>query len=102
MALHGLEEKLGLKLFVRRSSGLDLLPSAFWLFRVGAQLLYLVELARKARPTKGQRPVKLTVDLDLNFAIGRVSKALLRTCQELIATHPELVVEWRFSGLDSD
>lgn len=100
MALHGLEEKLGLKLFVRRSSGLDLLPSAFWLFRVGAQLLYLEELARKARPT--QRPVKLTVDLDLNFAIGRVSKALLRTCQEMIASHPELTVEWRFSGLDSD
>jgi DNA-binding transcriptional LysR family regulator len=102
MALHGLEDKLGLKLFVRRAGGLDLLPSAFWLFRVGAQLLYLEELARRARPAKRIRPVKLTVDLDLNFAIGRVSKALLRTCRELISTHPELAVEWRFSGLDSD
>ena len=102
MALHGLEKKLGLKLFVRRAGGLDLLPSAFWLFRVGAQLLYLEEFARRSRPDDNVRPVRLSVELDLNFAIGRVSKALLRTCQELIATHPELTVEWRFSGLDSE
>ncbi|WEK02933.1 MAG: LysR substrate-binding domain-containing protein [Candidatus Devosia phytovorans] len=102
MALHGLEEKLGLKLFVRRAGGLDLLPSAFWLFRVGTQLLYLEEIARKARPLQGARQVKLTVDLELNFAIGRVSRALLRTCQDLIVSHPELMVEWRFAGFDSN
>lgn len=102
MSLHGLEEKLGLKLFSRRSSGLDLLPSAFWLFRIGAQLLYMEQLAREARPPNGSRRVKLVVDLDLNFAIGRVSKALLRTCQALIPRYPELFVEWRFAGLDDD
>ena len=102
MALHGLEEKLGLKLFVRRSGGLDLLPAAFWLFRIGTQLLYLEEIARKARPPQGVRRVKLTIGLDLNFAIGRVSKALLRTCQELIVSHPELMVEWHYAGFDSD
>lgn len=100
MALHGLEEKLGLKLFIRRAGGLDLLPAAFWLFRIGAQLLYMEQLAREARPRAGARPVKLVVDLDLNFAIGRVSKAVLRTCQALISRYPELYVEWRFAGLD--
>lgn len=102
IALHGLEEKLGLKLFIRRSGGLDLLPSAFWLFRVGAQLLYLEQHAREAAPAQAVRPVRLSVELDLNFAIGRVSKALLRSCQELIEPFPELVVDWRFSGLGDE
>lgn len=102
IALRGLEEKLGLKLFVRRGNGLDLLPSAFWLFRVGANLLYLEQHAREARPAESARPIRLSVELDLNFAIGRVSKALLRTCQDLIAPFPELLVDWHFSGLDDE
>jgi len=102
IALHGLEERLGLKLFVRRGGGLDLLPSAFWLVRTGSQLLYLEEHARAARSRPAGKFVKLTVDLDLNFAIGRVSKALLRSCQQLIADFPELLVDWRFTGLDDD
>lgn len=102
IALHGLEGKLGLKLFTRRAGGLDLLPSAFWLFRVGSNLLYLEQHARQARPASGARPVRLSIALDLNFAIGRVSKALLRTCQDLIEPFPELVIDWHFSGLDDD
>lgn len=102
IALHGLEDRLGLKLFERRGGGLDLLPSAFWLFRTGAHLLYLEQHTRETRLEPGRRMVKLSVHLDLNFAIGRVSKALLRTSQQMIATAPELLVDWHFSGLDDD
>ncbi|KQT51835.1 hypothetical protein ASG47_02855 [Devosia sp. Leaf420] len=102
IALHNLEERLGLKLFERRGAGLDLLPAAFWLFRTGAHLLYLEQHTREARFAGGRRMVKLSVHLDLNFAIGRVSKALLRTSQEMIETAPELLVDWHFSGLDDD
>ena len=100
IALHGLEEKLGLKLFERRGGGLDLLPPAFWLFRNGSQLLYLEQHAREARLPAGQQPIKLHVNLDLHFAIGRVSRAVLLTAQQMIAAHPELLFEWRFAGLD--
>lgn len=100
IALHGLEEKLGLRLFERRGGGLDLLPSAFWLFRTGSHLLYLEQHAREARNKAGRRLVKLHIEVDLNFAIGRVSKALLHASRQLIATFPELLVEWRFFGLD--
>lgn len=100
IALHGLEERLGLKLFERRGGGLDLLPSAFWLFRTGSHLLYLEQHAREAHTKPGQRLVKLHVDLDLNFAIGRASKAVLQTAQQMIADFPELLVDWRFAGLD--
>lgn len=100
IALHGLEEKLGLKLFERRGGGLDLLPSAFWLFRNGSHLLYLEQHAREARIPEGRRLVKLHVDLDLHFAIGRVSRAVLLTARQMIATHPDLLFEWRFAGLD--
>lgn len=100
IALHGLEDKLGLKLFERRGGGLDLLPSAFWLFRNGSHLLYLEQHAREARIPPGQRLVKLNVDLDLHFAISRVSRAVLLTARQMIATHPGLLFEWRFAGLD--
>jgi DNA-binding transcriptional LysR family regulator len=100
IALHGLEDKLGLKLFERRGGGLDLLPSAFWLFRNGSHLLYLEQHAREARIPQGQQLIKLHVDLDLHFAIGRVSRAVLLTAQQMIAAHPELLFEWRFAGLD--
>lgn len=102
IALHGLEERLGLRLFERRSGGLDLLPSAFWLFRSGSHLLYLEQHAREAHNKPGRRLIKLSIELDLNFAIGRVSKALLRTAQQMIAIFPELLVDWHFAGLDDD
>jgi len=102
IALHRLEERLGMKLFARRGSGLQLRPSAFWLFRTVCQLLYLEQHVRQARGPAGKRLVRLSVELDLNFAMGRISKALVRTCQDLIAVHPELLIEWRFAGLDDD
>lgn len=102
LALHRLEERLGMKLFARRGSGLQLRPSAFWLFRTVCHLLYLEQHVRQGRGNVGKRLVKLSVELDLNFAMGRISKALVRTCQDLILLHPELLIEWRFAGLDDE
>src|SRR3954462_11818899 len=86
------------KLFDRRSFGLQLRPSAFWLFRSACRLLYLEEHMRETGRASGQPLVRLSVELDLSFVMGRVSRALLRACQALIATHPRLLVEWRFAG----
>ncbi|MDB5507107.1 MAG: nocR [Devosia sp.] len=102
IALHGLEDRLGLKLFIRRGGGLDLLPAAFWLFRSSAQLLYLEQHARQTHHHLSKTRVRLTIEVDLSFAIGRVSKALLRTGQDLIASHPEILLDWRFAGLAQD
>ena len=102
MALHGLEERLGLKLFVRRSGRLDLLPAAFWLFRVGARLLYMEQLACAAPRNTEVLSARLVVDVDLDYAIGRVSKAVLLTSQALIHKYPELLIHWRFAGLDNE
>lgn len=102
MALRRLEERLGLKLFERRGSGLQLRPSAFWLFRTVSHLLYLEQHVRQGRGNAGRHLVKLSVTLDLNFAMGRITKALLRTCQDLIPLHPELLIEWRFEGVDDE
>jgi DNA-binding transcriptional LysR family regulator len=102
MALHRLEERLGLKLLARLGGRVDLLPSAFWLFRVGSQLLCLEERVRHAGVVPSARPIDLAVEVDLSFAIGRVSKALLRSYQEMIASRPEMRVDWRFSGLGED
>lgn len=102
IAMRKLEERLGMKLFAREGSGLSLRPSAFWLFRTACQLLYLEQHVREAPVNKDRRLVKLTVDLDLSFAIGRVSKALIRTIQQLIPIYPDLLIEWRFAGLDDN
>ena len=97
-ALHNLEDRMGLRLFVRQGGYLGLLPSAFWLFRRGCQLLYLERYARGALPFITSGLERLVVRLDLSFAIGRFSKALIVTAQEMLQLHPETFVEWRFAS----
>ncbi|WP_018897766.1 LysR family transcriptional regulator [Rhizobium sp. 2MFCol3.1] len=98
-ALHNLEERFGLRLFVRQGSSLGLLPAAFWLFRNACQLLYLESYARGTLSLPHSKLDRLVVRLDLSPAIGRFSKALVRATLELTKRHPETFVEWRFAGL---
>lgn len=103
IALHGLERRLGMQLFIRHGGGLSLRPSAFWLFQSACRLLYLEQHIGQARHLAGAKLCRLEVKLDLSFAIGRFSKALIRTAQQFIATQPDLIVTWRFAGaLDED
>jgi DNA-binding transcriptional LysR family regulator len=97
-ALHNLEDRMGLRLFVRQGSYLGLLPAAFWLFQHGCQLLYLEHYARGALPLITSGIERLVVRLDLSFAIGRFSKALIVTAQEMLQLHPETFIEWRFAS----
>ncbi|MDS7594263.1 LysR family transcriptional regulator [Agrobacterium tumefaciens] len=98
-ALHNLEERFGLRLFVRQGTFLGLLPAAFWLFRNACQLLYLESYARGTLSVPHSALDRLVVCLDLSPAIGRFSKALVRATLELTKRHPETFVEWRFVGL---
>ncbi|MGV8854691.1 MAG: LysR substrate-binding domain-containing protein [Devosia sp.] len=102
IAMRKLEERLGMKLFQRERGGLSLLPSAFWLFRKACQLLDLETHIRQARGNTGRPLVRLTVDLNLSFAMGRVSGALIRTTQQMARSHPELLIDWHFMGLEGD
>lgn len=102
VALHGLEQRLGMQLFVRQGGSLRLRPSAFWLFRSACRLLYLEQHVREAAAVRLPQLQRLTIELDLSFAIGRFSKALIRTTQQAIRHHPELLVDWRFNSEDDD
>lgn len=107
IAFHGLEERLGIKLFAQQGRYLGLLPSAFWLFRYASRLLYLESFARRSAGAEKEAPKeretdRLVVRLDLSFAIGRFSKALLNAQQEMLQCHPDTLVEWYFAAPADD
>ena len=102
IALRKLEDRLGMKLFVREGGGLKLRPSAFWLFRKACHLLDLEQHIRKRRHHPDVPLVRLTVGLNLSFAMGGVTRALIGTCQQLAQSHPELLIDWHFTGLQGD
>lgn len=97
MALRKLEDRLGMRLFVRQGGYLGLLPAAFWLFRHSCQLLSLEEYARGAFSLPAAQLDRLVVELDLSLAIDRFSKALMLATQEMMHRHPETFVEWRLT-----
>lgn len=100
IALRGLEERLGLQLFIRRKGGLALRPSAFWLFRSACRLLYMEQHIAHGR-RHSSRPMRpLSIELDLTFAIGRFSNALVRATQWLIDREPDVLANWHFTGQD--
>ncbi|MDO1582507.1 LysR family transcriptional regulator [Rhizobium oryzicola] len=96
-ALHKLEERMGLKLFVRHGGHLHLTAPAFWLFRHGCELLMLEDYARRACRQPPDHLNKLIVMLDLSLAIGRFSKALIKATQDMMRLHADTWVEWRFA-----
>lgn len=97
-ALRKLEERMGLTLFVRHAGHLHLTAPAFGLFRHGCELLLLEDYARRACREPPDRLNKLVVTLDLSLAIGRFSKALIKTTQDMMRLHSDTWVEWRFAN----
>ncbi|WP_445679767.1 LysR family transcriptional regulator [Radicibacter daui] len=97
-ALHGLEERVQMKLFMRSGRYLGLLPSAFWLYRNACALLHLEDYALRAAALPPGQVEKLQVRVNLTFAIGRLSKAISRAIQQMGALHPEVMVACRFLG----
>ena len=96
-ALRKLEERMGLKLFVRHAGHLHLTAPAFWLFQHGCELLLLEDYARRACRQPPNHLNKLIVTLDLSLAIGRFSKALIKATQDMMRLHADTWVEWRFA-----
>jgi len=96
-ALHGLEERLHMKLFVRKGRYLGLLPSAFWLYRNASTLLHLEEFSRRSLTIPSSRLEKLSVQINLNFSIGRLTKAMSRAIQQMGALHPETFISCQFA-----
>ncbi|WP_180608752.1 LysR family transcriptional regulator [Agrobacterium vitis] len=95
-ALHGLEDRLHMKLFERKGRYLGLLPSAFWLYRNAAVLLHLEEFSRRSLAIPANRMEKLSVRIDLNFSIGRMTKAVSCAIQQMGLQHPETFIACQF------
>lgn len=100
-ALHGLEDRLHMKLFERKGRYLGLLPSAFWLYRNAAALLHLEEFARRSLTVPASRMEKLSVRIDLTFSIGRMTKAVSRAIQHMGLLHPETFISCQFLDMTS-
>ncbi|NTE87865.1 LysR family transcriptional regulator [Agrobacterium rubi] len=100
-ALHGLEDRLHMKLFERKGRYLGLLPSAFWLYRNAVSLLHLEEFARRSLAISESRIEKLSVRIDLSFSIGRMSKAVSRTFQQMGALYPQTFLSCQFMDIAS-
>src|SRR5689334_6829148 len=61
IALRGVEQRLGMQLFIRHGAGLALRPPAFWLFRSACRLLYLEQHIAEADRVPGRPVTVLTV-----------------------------------------
>jgi DNA-binding transcriptional LysR family regulator len=94
VSLKALEDELGLELFRRTSSGLYPTTAARWLFRAAVPVLLTDAFARRwlAR-RKPAQPHRLTVEISLNFTIGRISNAILRASEMLAADKPQVLVD---------
>jgi DNA-binding transcriptional LysR family regulator len=95
--LQALEDQIGLSLFRQVGKRVYPQPAALWLFRHAVALLHMESFARAYLATPvGMRPGRVTVDLELTFAIGRFSKALGLAAEALTASHPGFYCDYSF------
>ncbi len=90
-----------MKLFERKGRYLGLLPSGFWLYRNAVSLLHLEEFARGSLAVPASFIEKLSVRIDLSFSIGRMSKAVSRTIQQMATLHPHTFISCQFMDIAS-
>ena len=97
-ALKTLETRIGMRLFSRQGGHLRMMPSAFWLYRDACHILQLEHQARHYAGQAEARPLeRLVVDIDLSFAIGRLSKAVDRAIHRMGTLAPQTLIECRFA-----
>ena len=78
VSLKSLETELGLELFRRTSSGLYPTTAARWLVRAVTPILLAETFARRWAGLRDRaKPTILTVEINLNFTLGRISKAIV-------------------------
>ena len=95
-SLHALENELQLKLFIRKRGHLSPLRAAFWLFQEATAILHRERFVRRV-PSRAAGHLSVGIRLDLSFAIGRVSKAIGRSVEEIDSERPELLIDVMFS-----
>ncbi|WP_176086491.1 LysR family transcriptional regulator [Martelella sp. HB161492] len=101
-ALKTLETRIGMSLFSRQGGHLGLLPSAFWLYRDACHILQLEHQARNYAGRTADQPLeKLVIDIDLSFAIGRLSKAVDRAIHDMGIIAPQTLIDCRFADVRS-
>jgi DNA-binding transcriptional LysR family regulator len=84
VSLKSLETELGLELFRRTSSGLYPTTAARWLVRAVTPILLTEAFARRFVAGRSD-PRVLTVEIGLNFTLGRISKAITRAAETMAA-----------------
>lgn len=95
--LQSLEDQIGLPLFRQTGKRIFPQPGAVWLFRHAVALLHAESFARgfMAQPETAT-PGRVAIDLNLSFAIGRLSKALGRAVESLRGDFPAILFDYHF------
>lgn len=93
-SLKSLEQELGLDLFRRVSSGLCPTAAASWLLRASIPILHAESFIRRrlASPSLDDGHL-ITLELDLSYCIGRISKAIDRATAAMAADAPDVLIE---------
>jgi len=93
-SLKSLERELGLDLFRRVSTGLCPTAAASWLLRATAPILQAESFIRRRLAAPGNADAHLiTVEIDLSYSIGRLSKAIDRAAEWMAEGDPEVLIE---------
>lgn len=93
-SLKSLERELGLDLFRRVNTGLCPTAAASWLLRATAPILQAESFIRRRISCPGMAEAHLiTLELDLSYAIGRISKAVDHAAERMAKDHPEVLIE---------
>ena len=96
-SLKSLEHELGLDLFRRVGSGLCPTAGANWLLRATVPILQAEAFARRRLKSSTMAEGHLiTLELDLSYSIGRISKAIDRAAEAIVADDPDVLVEPRW------
>ncbi len=93
-SLKSLEKELGLELFQRLSSGLCPTAAANWLLRATVPVLQAeAYVRRRLASSKRTEAHLITLELDLSFTIGRITKAIDRAAVMMAADVPDILIE---------
>ena len=94
VSLKSLESELGLELFQRTNAGLYPTTAAHWLVRAVTPILLAETFARRWVASRGQSNASiLTVEVNLNFSLGRISKAILRAAETMAGECHDVLID---------
>ena len=95
--LQALGDQFGVALFQHAGKRVYPQPAALWLFRNAVKLLHTESFARAYIQSGAETSIRrIAIDLNLSFAIGRLSKALGRCVELLHPLNPDIFFDYRF------